>query len=191
MAVVLDCTAAFDWARFNILFGRLLDRSVPTIVVRVLSYSYKEQLDCVSWGRGCIFGIKNGTRQGSVASPAFWSLYLDPLFTRLREASYGCHVGGVYVGLVGYCDYLLLLAPTRDAAQKVLEICESLTAENNVQFSTNEDPVQSKSKVLYVVGAQGSQLPRPTPLVLCGRLLPWVERANHLHHALHQDGLMR
>ena len=96
-------------------------------MVRVLSYSYKEQLAWVRWGRGCTsntFGIKNGTRQGSVALPAFWSVYLDPLFTRLREAGYGCPVGGIYVGDVGYFDDLLLLAPTRDAAQKMLEICE-------------------------------------------------------------------
>ena len=194
VAVVLDCTAAFDRAKFDILFGRLLDRAVPAIVVRILAFSYKEQLAWVRWGRACTsntFGIENGTRQGSVASPAFWSVYLDPLFTRLREAGFGCHVGGVYVGVVGYCDDLLLLAPTRDSAQKMLEICESFTAENNIQFSTNEDPVKSKSKVLYVVGPRGGALPRPAPLVLCGRLLPWVERADHLGHALHQDGLMR
>ena len=77
VAVVLDCTKAFDLARFNILFGRLLDRSVPDIVVRVLAYSYSEQLAWVRWGQTCTsgsFGIKNGTRQGSVASPAFWSV---------------------------------------------------------------------------------------------------------------------
>ena len=41
--VVLDCTKAFDLARFDILFGRLLER-LPAVVVRVLPYSYKEQL---------------------------------------------------------------------------------------------------------------------------------------------------
>ena len=93
--------------------------------------------------------------------------------------------------MVRYCDDLLLLAPTRDAAQKMLEICKSFKAENNIQLSTNEDPVQSKSKVLYVVGPRGGQLPWPASLILCSRLLPWVERAHHLGHALHQDGLMR
>ena len=194
VAVVLDCTKAFDLARLDILFGRLLDRSVPAIVVRVLAFSYKEQLAWVRWGRACTsssFGIKNGTRQGSVASPAFWSIYLDPLFALLRESGYGCNVGGVYMGVVGYADDLLLLAPTRDAAQKMLKICEQFTAKNNIQFSTNEDPKKSKSKGLYVVGPRGGALPRPVPLLLCGRPLPWVERAEHLGHVLHQDGQMR
>ena len=160
----------------------------------VLAYSYQEQLAWVRWGRACTsgsFGIENGTRQGSVASPAFWSVYLDPLFARLREAGFGCHIGGVYVGVVGYADDLLLLAPTRDAAQKMLEICEDFTDKNNIQFSTNVDPGKSKSKALYVLGPRGGALPRPAPLVLCGRPLPWVDRADHLGHALHQDGLMR
>ena len=46
-------------------------------------------------------------------------------------------------------------------------------------------------KALFIVGPQGGDLPRPVPLVLCGRLLPWVERADHLGHTLHQDGTMR
>ena len=194
VAVVLDCTKAFDLARFDILFGRLLDRSIPAIVVRVLSFSYSEQLAWVRWGRACTsasFDIKNGTRQGSVASPAFWSVYLDPLFALLRESGFGCHIGGIFVGVVGYADDHLLLAPTRDAAQKMLQICEAFTNEKNIKFNTREEPAKSKSKALFVVGPQGRTLPRPVPLVLCGRPLPWVERADHLGHTLHQDGMMR
>ena len=193
VAVVLDCTKAFDLARFDILFGRLLERGMPAIVVRVLAFSYAEQVAWVRWGRSCCsntFSISNGTRQGSVASPAFWNLYLDPLFTLLRETGIGCHVAGLYVGVVGYADDLILLAPSRHAAQIMLQKCEKFCMENNIQFSTHEDPSRSKSKALNVVGPRGGGLPRPVPLKLCGRPLPWVERAEHLGHALHQDGLM-
>ena len=71
IAVVLDCTKAFDLAKFSLLFGGLLE-SIPAIVVRVLSFSYREQLGWIRWGRECTsdtFSIKNGTKQGSVASP--------------------------------------------------------------------------------------------------------------------------
>ena len=64
VAVVLDCTKVFELARFEILFGRLLDRSVPAIVVRALSFSYSEQLAWARWGQACTstsFEIKNGT----------------------------------------------------------------------------------------------------------------------------------
>ena len=100
VAVVLDCTKAFDLAKYDILFGRLLERGMPAIVVRVVAFSYKEQVAWVRWGRSCCsstFGITNTTRQGSVASPAFWNIYLDPLFSLLREAGIGCHVARVYI----------------------------------------------------------------------------------------------
>ena len=72
----------------------------------------------------------------------------------------------------------------------MLKKCEQFCDVNNIQFSTHEDPARSKSKAIYVVGPKGGELPRPKPLQLCGPPLPWVERAEHLSHALHQDGLM-
>ena len=42
--VVLDCSKAFDLAKFNILFEKLLiERKMPAIVVCVLAHSYEEQ----------------------------------------------------------------------------------------------------------------------------------------------------
>ena len=154
----MDCTKAFDLAKFDILFGRLLQHGLPAIVVRVLAFSYQEQVAWVRWGRSCTsspFGISNRTRQGSVASPAFWSMYLYPLLALLRESGVGCHVGGVYVGVVGYADDILLLAPSREAAQKMIKICKKFTLEKNIQFSTDDDQSKSKSKVIYVVEPRG------------------------------------
>ena len=59
-----------------------------------------------------------------MASPALWNIYLDPLFTVLREMSMGCHVGGLFVGVVSYADDVTLLAPSRHAAQLMLKKCE-------------------------------------------------------------------
>ena len=83
-------------AKYNILFESLLKKKVPAVVVRVLCFSYEEQHAWVRWGRTTVsdeFTIKNGTRQGSVASPCFWNVYLDPIFTRLRESGVGCTIG--------------------------------------------------------------------------------------------------
>ena len=195
IAVVIDCSKAFDLAKFDVLFTRLLtDRRVPAIVVRVLAFSYQEQLAWVRWGRGCTsstFGIANGTRQGSVASPAFWSVYLDPLFSELWREGVGCHLGGLWMGAVGYADDVILLAPSRAAAQLMLRTCERFAGANNIRFSTDPNPSKSKTKAIYVTGPRGGGLQKPAPLLLCGRALPWVARAEHLGHALSEDGTMR
>ena len=194
IGVILDCSKAFDLAKFNIIFSELLDRGVPAIVVRVLSFSYQEQQAWVKWGRkatSSTFTIKNGTRQGSVASPSFWSIYLNPLFEKLRAAGIGCTVEQMWIGIVGYADDIILLAPTRSAAQRMLCICEEFASIYNIKYSTDEDPSKSKSKAMYVVGEKKTHLPKPEPLILCGKPLPWVETAEHLGHTLSSDGTMK
>ena len=54
---------------------------VPGIVVHTLIFIYEEQKGCMKLAghQSEIFSIKNGTRQGSVASPTFFSVYLDVL----------------------------------------------------------------------------------------------------------------
>ena len=102
-----------------------------------------QHVACVRWGPSCcsgIFAIANETRQGSVASPAFWNIYLDPLFTGLRELGVGCYMAGVYMGVVGYADDLILLAPSRHAAQLMLKKCEQF------RLAEVSCPVQSLSR---------------------------------------------
>ena len=187
-ACLLDCSKAFDKVKFDILFRKLIDRGLPPIVVRVLAYIYEEQTGFVKMAgltsEG--FSIANGTRQGSVLSPLLFSIYLDGLLTRLRKKGLGCHIGGVWYGACGYADDLILLAPTRDILQMMLQICEDYAHEHNLVFSTDPVPAKSKTKCMYFCGRQGRRVKYPEPLKLDGDALPWVEVADHLGHTLHQ-----
>ena len=189
--MVLDCTKAFDLAKFDLLFHCLLDR-LPAVVVQVLCYCYETQQAWVRWGRSVVsdtFNISNGTRQGSVGSPTFWSIYLNPLLEELRACGVGCHIAGMFMGVVAYTDDLLLLAPNRRAAQIMLSICERFAECNNIRFSTDPEPSKSKSKAMFVTGLKQFVEP-PVPLILCGAKLPWVSRCSHLGSTLTTDGLM-
>ena len=70
IVTLLDCSKAFNKCEFVQLFKKLL--GLPTVVVRMLIYIYTEQEAWVKWGdeKSSIFRISNGTRQGSVLSPA-------------------------------------------------------------------------------------------------------------------------
>ena len=188
---VLDCSKAFDTCKFSILFNKLLDAGLPPVVIRVLMYVYQEQFAWVRWGdtRSERFSIINGTRQGSMISPALWSIYLDLLIKELRDLGVGCHVGGLYMGVVVYADDVLLMAPTRGAMQAMLDKCEQYASDHNILFSTDPDPAKSKTKCIFVCGAQ-KKLAKPAPLSLCGRELPWVSSATHLGHELSETGTM-
>ena len=191
ICVTLDCSKAFDKCRFDKLFEKLLSRKLPAVVIRVLIHVYEEQRAHVKLldYRSESFGISNGTRQGSVLSPALFSVYLDDLLTELRQLGVGCHVGGLWYGAACYADDLILLAPARTAAVMMLECCEKYAEEHNLQFSTDPVPEKSKSKCIYFCGKL-TRLRKPDPLMLLGKQLPWVASADHLGHVLHQSGTM-
>ena len=190
IVTLLDCTKAFDKCKFDILFGKLVERGLPAVVTRVLLYVYEEQQAWVRWGesRSRIFSVVNGTRQGSVLSPARFSVYMDDLIARLRKSGVGCHIGGVFCGVVGYADDLLLMAPSRSAMETMLGLCEEYAAENNLEFSTDPNPVKSKSKCIFMSGHL--RRPEPANLKLYGVDLPWVKKATHLGHEISSDCMM-
>ena len=65
----------------------LLERKIPTIIVRILVYIYTSQEAWVKWGSVCseAFNISNRTRQGSVLLPALFSMYIDDLIKILEN----------------------------------------------------------------------------------------------------------
>ena len=92
------------------------------------------------------------------------------------------------MGIIGYADDILLLAPNLRAAQFMLNVCENFASSRNIRFSTNKDVSKSKCKAMFVSGSKRpSNLP---PLFLCGEVLPYVDKCEHLGHTLSCDGLM-
>ena len=186
-ACLLDCSKAFDKCRFDKLFSKLITKGLPAIVVRVLVFVYEEQTGWVklSGKRSTSFKLTNGTRQGSVLSPILFSVYLDDLLKELRHLQLGCHIGGYWLGGCGYADDLILMAPSRDVLQRMLQVCEAYALEHNLVFSTDPVPSKSKTKCMLFCGRLG-RVKYPAPLQLAGKDLPWVETAEHLGHTLSQ-----
>ena len=188
--VALDMTMAFDKCRFDILFQKV-EAKLPPSVMRVLIFVYQRQYAWVRWGnhKSSEFGILNGTRQGSVLSPALFTVYVQELLDKLKAMGTGCHIGDTFLGAVAWADDFLMTAPTRGAMQSILDVCSSFAAEVGLQFSTDPNPAKSKSKAVYVVGRK-TNLEKPAPLLLSGKALPYVAHATHLGHELHEDGTM-
>ena len=191
IVTLLDCTKAFDKCSFLALFKKLCEKNLPPVVIRVLIFVYQEQTAWVKWGsaRSNCFRVTNGTRQGSVLSAIFFSVYIDDLLLELRKLGVGCHVGGVFVGAAGFADDLILVAPCRSAMAQMLEKCESYANDNNLTFSTDPNPAKYKTKCMFICG-KTRQPVYPASLQLYGVDLPWVVHATHLGHELHQDGSM-
>ena len=60
----------------------------------------------------------------------------------------GCYVKNTYVGAIGYADDLFLISPTLDGLQDMLLICEKYADKHNLKFSTDPNPLKSKTKCM-------------------------------------------
>ena len=188
--VALDMTMAFDKCKFSILF-RKIAKKIPPVVTRALIFVYERQYAWARWGstKSEEFGITNGTRQGSVLSPALFTVYVQELLDRLQALGQGCHVGHTFLGAVAWADDFLLTAPSRGSMQSMLDVASAFTLEVGLEFSTDPNPAKSKSKSIYMIGRR-TGLQKPAALVLSGQDLPWVQHATHLGHEFHEDGTM-
>ena len=53
-----------------------------------------------------------------------------------------------YVGILGYSDENILLAPSQTVLQEMLQVCEMYMNEHSLKFSTDKDPNKSKTKCM-------------------------------------------
>ena len=183
---LLDLTKAFDKVEFSTLFQKLWG-PLPSIFIRLLIFSYQNQSCLVRWNqtRSHEFSIKNGVRQGAVASPTFFSIYLDQIFIILKNSGLGCKIGPHYYGMQGYADDCALLSPDCDSLQKMLDLCKNYFDSVKITISTNVIIAKSKTKCI-AFGAKFT----PPPITLEGRDLPWVDSWQHLGHTLNKDESM-
>ena len=177
---LMDCTKAFDTVVHSKLFKKLLEASVPPIVIRLLIHIYRAQTAEVNWktDKSSEFLISNGVRQGAVLSPILFCFYMNDLFQILRKNKTGCFIGNYFAGVFGYADDLLLLCPSRTGLQEMLDIAQKYASDHKISFSTN--PLPEKSKTKGIVFSNRELKWQPAALQLCGNPLPWVKSAKYL-----------
>ena len=181
----MDMTKAFDMLKHSILFKKLIVANIPPVFVRLLMYLYMHQFANVKWNGvySEAFPVANGVRQGGVSSAILYYFYCNILFQKLRLSGYGCWVNGNYNGIFGYSDDNLLLAPSQQALQKMLLICEKFADEHNLKFSTDVNPSKCKTKCT----AFSRKPVELTAMKLCGNSLPWVNQFKHLGNTISND----
>ena len=103
---------------------------------------------------------------------------MNELFSEMKKSGAGCHIDEYYAGMFGYADDLLLLCPSRDGLQKMLEIAEEYANDHRISFSTNIDPNKSKTKGIILSKKEMTVL--PVPVNLNSNPLPWVSSGKYL-----------
>ena len=99
----------------------------------------------VKWGDAFSteFRVPLGTKQGGISSPGFFSLYIDDMVKLLRRNGVGCHLIRTFVACILFADDLALVAPTRAALQKMIDVCVAYCD----KFCLDFNPMKSKVMV--------------------------------------------
>ena len=180
---LLDLTKAFDHVKFSTLF-QILSEKIPAILLRFVCFVYMNQ-DCqVLWSGEPSeqFSISNGVRQGAIASPTYFNLYMNFIFDKLKKSGLGCFISDVYYGAIAYADDFALLAPSRDALQSMINIVEKFCSGRGITISTNPILKKTKTKCLIFNTKEA-----PRELQLYDKPLPFVETWPHLGHTISVD----
>ena len=188
----MDLSKAFDMVDWVQLFKILQNRNVSPLYLRILFYIYQNQSCIVKWN-GLLsheFKVSNGVRQGAVSSPLLFSVYIDELFGLLQKSGLGCKLYGLYFGVVGYADDLLLLSASRSGLQSMVNMCARFMNVKGLKFSTNAVPEKSKTKCI-IFSKKEKDRKGVLPISLNGDYLPWVREVKHLGNILESDNSMR
>ena len=175
---VMDMKKAFDTVQHSVLFKKLVHKGIPYIYIRLLMVMYKTQCANVKWNgvTSSRFAIKNGVKQGAVLSAILFCVYIDELFPVMRRKRSGCWVNGDFVGMLGYADDIMLLSPTLEGLQDMVDTCAAYMSVHNLSFSTNPDTRKCKTKCMSF-----SKTDRIVKNIkLYGNDLPWVTSIQHL-----------
>ena len=116
-----------------------------------------------------------------------FATYLDPLLLQLRQSGHGLRLGLHWYGALAWADDVILLSTSINGLQSMVDICQKHAEESDLVFSTDPDPLKSKTMCIAFHCEYWQKLP---PIYLNGDPLPWKESVKHIGSKLHCDGTM-
>ena len=175
---LLDATKAFDRVRFDKLFLLLIKRKMNAIDLRALKDLYLRQCTRTTWKGhySSYFTTTNGIRQGSIASPTLFCVYMDELLQQLKAKGVGCWIGRHFVGAISYADDLTLLCPSIQGLQLMLNVCEAFAQQYGMQYNPD--------KSICINFCKKTNVDLKVKLTVAGKILPWSTKVKHLGNIL-------
>lgn len=171
----MDASKAFDKVNHWILFKKLVSRGLPSVIVRLMIGWYTMQDFYVKWS-GCLsdsFKVSNGVRQGGVLSPVLYNVFMDDLSVQLSRSFSGCAINGNSANHLMYADDSILLAPSPQALQDLLDICENYARKCDITYNEEKTVCMcvkpSKYRNIFVPNVYLNQLP-----------LKWIVKKEYL-----------
>ena len=96
-----------------------------------------------------------------------------------------CKVGAVFTWILVYADYIILLSPSKQGLQFIIDTCSRYAERHNLVYSSHDNSNNSKSKCLFFGKAVSNS--RLVCMLLNGKQLPWVNNAKFIEIILNTN----
>ena len=135
--MLLDASKAFDCVHYVTLFRQLLSKGICPCVIRILLFMHVNQTVRVRWNNELSdeFSVSNGVKQGGILSPVLFSIYTDTMLSSLRDSGVGCYIGSSFCGALAYADDVVLLAPSKSALRRMLDVAGHCADKLSLRFN--------------------------------------------------------
>ena len=67
-----------------------------------------------------------------------YNVYTDDLSATLRDTSISCHIHDGCINSLSYADNMVLLAPSADALQNFINVCQVYGAKYDIVYNTTK-----------------------------------------------------
>ena len=181
-ACFLDLSRAFDLVSYSILWKKLGKAGVPSGLINTLKYWYGDQVNQVRWAGELSepYRLECGVRQGGLASPLLFNLYVNELIEALSRERVGCYIDGVCLNNISYADDMTLLSASVCGLRKLVAICEAYARLHGLVYNVG--------KSVVMVFEAGGRSPEGVPsLELNGSVLKRHYKFRYLGHLLTAD----
>ena len=129
----------------------------------------------VKWAnaRSNSFPVLCGSKQGGILSPDFFAVYINDLIVLLKSMGIGCHVIEIFIACLLFADDMSLIAPTREALQKMIDVCAAYCSRYCLKFNI------AKTKVM-VFGKLSRDLSSLAKITIHGENVEYVKSCKYL-----------
>ena len=171
----LDCTKAFDRISHFGLFSKLIQRGIPLCILMCLVYWYMNMECNVKWENefSRSFKVPLGIKQGGINSPDFFGIYIDDIAAILRNSNVGCYLFAIFLAMILFADDLCLMAPTRHALNRMIQLCANYCKEYGLAFNAKKSKIVVFSKRAVDKQSLG-------PILIDGREIEYVDSITYL-----------
>ena len=174
-AAFIDFTKAFDCVNRDFLLFKILSLGIDGKMYFTIKSLYSITESCIKLGRGMQtdwFKTLFGVRQGDSLSPTLFSIYLNDLATEIKHLNKGVNVIADNVSILLYADDIVLLAPTEEDLQSMLDVLSNWSSKWRIFVN------KKKTKTVHF---RKSTMPQSTfEFKCCGSIVEYVSSYKYL-----------